>query len=268
MPSPFPGMDPYLEDPAVWPGFHQLFITEMMAALNRQLLPGYYARIEERVYISHDDDPGRRTIIPDVYVHATERRHRPTRARRGSTKVGVLECEPIEVTDLIDQEIHESFVKIISRFSKEVVTIIEMLSPTNKIAGSVGRQQYEKKRVQVMHSTAHWIELDLLREGVPTIARDVYPRCEYTVHLSRATDRRRATLWPIRLEHRLPRIPIPLMGDEPDAQLELQSVLDSVYDRAVYSVDLDYTNEPTPPLRPDLAKWSHKLLKQKKLRRA
>ena len=265
MPSPFPGMDPYLEDPTVWPGFHNKFVSELEAALTQLLLPNYYARCEERVYISTDIDPGRRAIIPDLHIVTTAARPR-TRSvvKAGTTAVAM--CEPVEVTVLLEQEVRESFVKVFSRRTKEVVTVIEVLSPTNKIAGSVGRDQYEAKREGVMRSDTHWVELDFLRDGVPTIARDLYPPCQYTVHVSRANRRQSATVWPIRLEERLPRIPIPLKGDDPDAHVELQPVLDTVYDRSVYSVDLDYTQDPVPPLPPALAKWANKLLKKKKLR--
>lgn len=265
MPSPFPGMDPYLEDPAVWPGFHNKLVSEMETALTQNLLPNYYARSEERVYITTDLDPGRKVIIPDVHIVPSDMRSRPKRPTV-SASTSVLECEPIEITMLIDQEIHEPFVKILSRHSKEVVAIIEILSPTNKVVGSVGREQYLAKREDALRSRTHWVEIDLLRLGVPTIARDLYPPCEYTIHISRANRRRRATVWPIRLAHRLPRIPIPLKGDDPDAHLELQPIFDAVYDRSVYSVDIDYTEDPNPPLSAELAKWANKLLKQKKLR--
>jgi len=260
-------MDPYLEDPAVWPGFHHKFVSEMETALNRSLLPDYLARIEERVYITTDRDPGRKTIIPDVHVIPSDKRSRPKRTN-GGISGAVLECEPVEITMLIDEEIREPFVKIVSRQSKEIVAIIELLSPTNKVVGSVGREQYLAKRDDALRSRTHWVEIDLLRAGTPTIPRDLYPSCEYTIHISRVSRRKRLTVWPIRLENRLPRIPIPLKSDDSDAHLELQPVFDSVYDRSVYSVDLDYTQNPTPPLPPELAKWSNKLLKQKKLRKA
>lgn len=265
MPSPFPGMDPYLEDPHRWPGFHNKFVSELETALTELLLPNYYADSEERVYVSTEGDPGRKTFIPDVRIVPTGKKGRSKRPR-ASSSIAVLECEPVELTTMFEEEVHEPFVKIIERNSKQVVTVIEILSPTKKVPGSTGREQYTAKREDVLQSSTHWVEIDLLRAGEPAIARELYPACEYTIHISRVNRRPGGTVWPIRLEHRLPRIPIPLKGDDPDMQFELQPVFDAVYDRGFYGVKIDYSQNPTPPLPPALVKWANKLLKQKKLR--
>src|SRR4051812_27343466 len=98
MPSPFPGMDPYLEEPAVWPGFHNKFINEVEVALTHLLLPKYFARSEERVYVSTTVDPGRKTIVPDVHLVSTGRKMRPVRSKGAAgTATAVLECEPVEI---------------------------------------------------------------------------------------------------------------------------------------------------------------------------
>lgn len=267
MPSPFPGMDPYLEDPAVWPGFHHDLASEIMAGLNRLLLPAYIAKVEQRVYVSTEGDPGRRTIIPDAFIIPASRKYRPKPVKK-SGGAAVLECEPVEVIMGLEEEVREAFVTIAARKTKQVVAVFEILSPTNKVPGSEGRQLYLAKREAVLLSQTHWIELDLLRSGEPSITPDQHPACEYTIHISRADLRPKATLWPVRLENSLPRIPIPLKGDDPVLQFELQPVFNSAYDRGGYAYDLDYSREPVPPLRPDLAKWTHKLLKLKKLRRA
>jgi hypothetical protein len=258
-------MDPYLEDPAIWPGVHNKLAGEMEAALNLLLLPAYYADIEERVYISDEEDPGRRAIIPDVRVLPTgggTRVKRTTPTGAGGTMV----CEPVEITTLLDDEIHEPFVKVIERNSREVVTVIEILSPTNKVAGSRGREQYTQKRADVLRSGARWIEIDLLREGEAVVARERYPESEYTVHVSRVNRRPKGTVWPIRLQQQLPSSPIPLTGTDPDVELDLQKVFTAVYDRGAYAFKVDYRQDPVPPLTPGLAKWANKLLKQKKLR--
>lgn len=68
MPSPFPGMDPNLEAPELFPDLHHGLISEIQAALNGRLRPAYHSMVEERVYISDENDPGREAIIPDVAV--------------------------------------------------------------------------------------------------------------------------------------------------------------------------------------------------------
>jgi hypothetical protein len=237
MPSPFPGMDPYLEDPPHWPGVHLQLISEIQAALNRVLLPRYFAAAEDRVYVSDEDDPGRAVIDPDGTVTLPR-----------------------------EEEVHEPYLQVVERASQQVVTVIEVLSSANKVGGARGRTEYTAKRSDVLASETNWVEIDLLRAGEPILARELYPECEYTVHVSRASQRPKAVVWSIRLQQRLPGIPIPLKGKEPDAELDLQAVVAGTYERGAFGVRLDYAAEPVPPLSTEVAKWANKLLKQKKLR--
>jgi hypothetical protein len=267
MPSPFPGMDPYLEHPAGWMGFHNALVVEMMAALNQQLMPAYYADSEERVYISTEGDPGRKAIVPDIKVIRTGKKAKPVGAAAArKSSAGVAVCEPIDVTTLIDVEIHEPYLTVIHRESGRVVTVIEVVSPANKVAGATGRESYLGKRTAAQQAGINWVEIDLLRDGVPLFFRDVYPPSDYYVFMSKLTGRSRSLLWPIRIQERLPEILIPLGGNDPDAKLDLQPLLDTVYDRGPYSVKLKYKADPPPPLPPELAKWADALLRKKKLR--
>ena len=267
MPSPFPGMDPYLEHPAGWMGFHNALIVEMSAALNGQLMPAYYADSEARVYISTEGDPGRKAIVPDIKVIRTGKKAKPTAtAPARKPPAGVAVCEPIDVTTLIDAEIQEPYLTVTHRESGRVVTVVEVISPTNKVAGATGRESFLKKREDAQKGGVNWLEIDLLRDGVPLFVRDVYPPSEYYVFMAKLTGRSRSLLWPIRLQERLPEILIPLGGNDPDVKLDLQPLLDTVYDRGPYRVKLKYKAEPTPPLPPELAKWADALLRKKKLR--
>jgi hypothetical protein len=175
-------------------------------------------------------------------------------------------CEPVTVTTLLDDEVREPYLTVLERASGRVVTVIEVLSPTNKVAGSVGRAVYTAKRSEVLRSETNWVEIDLLREGVPVFAREGYPECEYLVHVSKRAGRPKGLVWPIRLHQRLPEIFVPLAGKDPDARLDLQPLLDTVYDRGPYAVKLNYRKDPVPPLPPDLAAWADGLLRKKKLR--
>ena len=240
MPSPFPGMDPYLEEPGLWPDVHHGLISELQAELNRLLRPRYFARVEERVYISDELDPGRSVIVPDLKIQ--ERPDAPP--RRGSsegTPVGL--SEPIVVTTLIDDEIHEPYLKIVDRENRSVVTIVEILSPTNKHPGSYGQRSYREKRHDVMNSPSHFVEIDLLRGGARITIREPLPPCDYLVHISRAEDRPEGRLWPIHLPDRLPAVRIPLRNPE-ETWLDLQRVLDQTYDRAGYDLEIDYRRNP------------------------
>jgi hypothetical protein len=141
-----------------------------------------------------------------------------------------------------------------------------LLSPANKRPGSEGWKSFVEKRDEVMGSSANWVEIDLLRAGLSLELRKRLDPHEYFVHVSPVELRPKGRVWPIRLQDRLPTIRIPLRSPDPDAPLDLQQALDAVYERGAYDLKVDYTQEPVPPLPPELAKWSHKLLKQKKLR--
>lgn len=160
MPSPFPGMDPYLEHPLLWPDVHHGLISEMQAVLNRQLRPKYHVRVEERVYISDENDPGRKAIIPDLKVRTTESSIAPSFSESNTSNAAV--AEPIVLTTLIEDEIHEARLEVIDHEQRAVVTVIEILSPTNKIVGSRGRASYEQKRVEVMQSPSHFVDCEKL----------------------------------------------------------------------------------------------------------
>src|SRR5262249_37762320 len=166
MPSPFPGMDPYLEAPWIWPDVHHELISEIRAALNPALRPRYVARVELRVYISDDDDPGREALVPDLRV---ERGPRRNGAKPSKTEPAPSVTEPLIVPTLMDEEIEEAFLKIIHVESEALVTLIEVLSPTNKIRGSRGRKSFMEKRHEIMNTEVHWVEVDLLRAGVPSV---------------------------------------------------------------------------------------------------
>jgi hypothetical protein len=257
-------MDPYLENPRLWPDVHHGIISVTSETLNRQLRPKYYVRIEERVYISDEDDPGRSVIIPDLRIAEC-----PGQEKQALQPQGVPTPEvpkPVVITTLIDDEIHEARLAVIDREKRQVVTAIEVVNPTNKVAGSRGQASYLQKRQEVMRSPSHLVEIDLLRQGVPIRIREDLPPCDYLVHVSRKEHRPKSWLWPIRLPQHLPVVSIPLRQGDPDAKLDLQSVLTTVYDRAAYDMSINYRSEPVPPLSAEWEEWAHHLLQEKELR--
>lgn len=142
MPSPFPGMDPYLEKPSRWPNVHHELISEIRAQLNRELGPRYYAEIQERVYISSGDDPGRSILIPDVQVSSRSTGHRPSMpAVPGG---GVEIAEPLVIETLINEEVRQPYVEIIHVEDRKVITVIEVLSPDNKSARAQGLKSFRE----------------------------------------------------------------------------------------------------------------------------
>ncbi len=268
MPSPFPGMDPYLEKPSRWPGVHHNFITVAQGLLTSQLRPKYIVRVEERVYIADEyDDPRRRQFrIPDVEVAVRSEWENTGFKPDGGELESPDDLEPVVATTWFEEEIHQAFLNVIDVESRDVVTVIEILSPTNKIPGAHGRESYDRKFQEVMYSTSHLVEIDLLRgsRNVP-LPRTIGPH-EYLIHISRKGVRPRGHLYPLRLPRRLRPIPIPLKKGDPDARLDLQALIEQTYDRAGYDLEIDYKQEPEPPLSADMAAWADQLLRSKGLR--
>lgn len=129
MQSPFPGMDPYLESPSLWPDVHHELLSVSRELLNRRLRPQYHVRVEERVYISDENDPGRKAIIPDLKVIETGYLHRD---RKAAIEASTAVVEPLILTTLIDDEIHEARLEVINTQENTVVTVIELLSPRTR----------------------------------------------------------------------------------------------------------------------------------------
>jgi len=255
-------MDPYLESPAIWPDVHHELISEIRGALNPSLRPAYVARVELRVYISDEDDPGREAIIPDVRIEKPKRNGSRKRKNGAATAI----AEPLIVPFLIDSEIEEARVEIKHLASGKLVTVIEVLSPTNKIRGARGRTSFMEKREQTLASDVHWVEIDLLRGGAPSVTRPPLRPSDYRVLVSSAQERFKARYWPVSVREPLPVIGIPLRDPDPDVPLDLGAVLRTAYERGAYDLSIDYTRKPDPPLRGEGARWADALLRQRGLR--
>jgi hypothetical protein len=259
MPSPFPGMDPYLEAPEIWPDVHHNLISGIQEALNPHLRPRYVARVELRIYISDDDDPGRTALVPDVRVETSPRRKG---AKKPTAATTLAVTEPLIVPTLVDEEIEEAFLKIIQVESEALVTVIEVLSPTNKIRGSRGRASFMAKRRDLLDSEVHWVEIDLLRGGVPSVTDPPLRPSDYRILVSRADQRTRTRFWPVDVRQPLPVIGIPLRGKDPEVPLDLGAVFRTVYDWAAYDMTVDYRKEPQPPLEGEDASWAKELVRK------
>jgi hypothetical protein len=157
-------------------------------------------------------------------------------------------------------EKREALLVIRARETREVVTVMELLSPTNNVRGADGFREYQKKRESVLQSSAHLVELDLLRGGqrLPTLGG--LPEGDYYALVCRRERRPRAEVYAWTLRDRLPAIPVPLSAGDPDVDLDLQQVFTTTYDRAAYEDSVDYEAELRPPVRADDAAWFHELL--------
>lgn len=252
MPSPFPGMNPYLEQPDTWEDFHQNLITEAQHALGGQVGPNYLVKIETRLSIHELDDEERR-FVGRADVSVTEHPGATGLATTSSPTVAA----PMELV-LPSAEIRrESFLEIRDRRDRRVVTVLELLSPANKTRGA-DHDAYVGKRRALLASHTHLVEIDLRRGGVRPDPPEL-PSCDYYVLVSRYEDRPRVGVWPLSVRDRLPLIPIPLTEPDPDVTLDLQALLHRVYDAADYGKYI-YGEAPQPPLTPADAEWARQFV--------
>lgn len=249
----FPGMDPYLEDPQLWPGVHSALVVYLRDQLQPLLRPRYIAAIDDRVFVEGPD----REIVPDVWLRQTGQP-----ARAAATAVAVADADEPVVVQVPDLEIHESYIEILDRHSgQNVVTVIEVVSPTNKSTGP-GRDSYRQKQREVLGSTAHLVEIDLLRTGqhvlaVPERAARNHGPYDYLVCVNRAQPPRDLyDLYPRRLKDRLPRIRIPLADDDPDVPLDVQAAIAKVHEAGSYDDRIDYASACQPPLETEDQTWA------------
>lgn len=252
MPSPFPGMNPYLETPGVWDMAHSQIINEIQHHLTAQVRPRYFVRLETRIYVHEPDGNGNGYVgDADVGVRIS------TPPQPGPVAVASL-TPPLYATLPAWYEIEKSkYLEIHDRRGNDVVAVIELLSPSNKYSGP-DREQYLAKRREVLRSRAHLIELDLLRGG-PRLPPMPEPDCDYCAFVSRVEERPRVGIWHWTLRDAIPLIPIPLRAPDSDAQLDLKAVIDRVYDDGGYAEDI-YRTAPEPRLAPDDAAWAAQFL--------
>jgi hypothetical protein len=265
MASPFPGMDPYLEHPARWPGVHLGLIATIRVMLNAVLPDRYVADAGERLYLV---EPGR-SIYPDALV--IERA--AVRPPRSGAAVAAAASDPPWLIISEPEEMREPFIQVVlSDDPGEVVAVIEVLSPANKTAGHVGREKYRTKQRELLNSPVHLLEVDLLRQGEHTVGAPLtdlarHGTWDYMVCLHRGGRGWEHEVWPATLRRRLPRVSVPLSAGDSDVTLDLQTVLERCYDDNAYGRRLDYREEPVPPLNKDDTEWSDALLREAGLRR-
>jgi hypothetical protein len=276
MPSPFPGMDPWLEAADIWPDFHDSFAAEIRAVLNATLPPPYYARLQMRPEIGVvEDESGeayQRRVVPDVTVVESRR------AARGEAATAAAVMPRTEVSDHLkitvpDQEGRHLSVEVRDpRRRHRLITFIEIVSPANKTAGE-DRESYLEKHTEVFASDASLIEIDLLRGGQrlvpnPLVKRKLNklkPPPNYLVLVNRAWTRGEGAgewdVFAISLRQMLPVIAVPLRVNEAEIPLDLQHVFNRAYDAGPYQRGaVDYSSPPHPRLAETDYAWARERL--------
>lgn len=225
-------MDPRIET-QLWHDFHSNMIVSIQSWLMPQLLPKYAAQIEERVYVEHTEPiPVRQVFRPDIAIHIE------SESKEGVSPAHAAVAEPVILTLPMPTELRERYIAIVSLPSRELVTVIELLSPTNKRAGADGRREYLRKREQILQSAVHLVEIDLLLQGerLPTV--EPLPEGDYYAFVSRSESRPAIAVYRWRREEPMPTIPIPLLLEDGEVFLNLQAVYEQTYTRARYDARL------------------------------
>lgn len=261
MPSPFPGMDPYLEDPEIWSGFHHHLAVDLVAQLNPVIAPKYFADVDiytvsEEITLvtkSHRTVPDtgiyQRTATPTAVQAPTTTQ---TNGGRHSTVVA-----PVLRPVVLPIQTKLRAVRVYLTESGQLVTSVELLSPYNKRPGK-GLNTYRNKRQKLLQSPVHLIEIDLLRGGTrpgPEVETPALGE-EYILLLNREPPhlQRVSEIWPVALDDELPRLPVPLLSPDDDVTIDLRAALDASYARAGYEWRIDYSKPiPQPALRPAMA---------------
>lgn len=254
MPSPFPGMDPYLEG-SEWTSVHTVLAVEIARQLTPRLLPHYIARAEKRYVVTTLDpmeDVGISSIYPDASI--AEQSH----VLRAGPATATGAVAPLTMATVVPKRIAQVWVEIRDAANRQLVTAIEILSPTNKQVE--GRAEYLECRKRLLLSAAHLIEIDLLRRGQRLPMQQPLPSVPYFVFVGRADRRPLTDVWPITLTQTLPSIGVPLLAGDADVPLNLQAALSAVYDDGAYAASIDYSRPPEIPLSDDDRAWAQQVV--------
>jgi Protein of unknown function (DUF4058) len=248
----FPGMDPWLEHPTVWPDVHSSLITAIRDALTPVLAPRYFVGVQSRVTLVTGLDVDL-LYRPDASVHALELGRTVNEPRVALIERPVV--TPIPVTVAVDDRIEDTYLEIREPPNHKLVTAIEVLSPWNEKT-EAARQEYLTKRTNLFRARVSVIEIDLLRAGAPMPLEDAPAPSDYRILICRRGVSSRADLYSFNWRTPIPPIPIPLLPGETEPTLDLNSVLLALIDRARYDLVIDYSQPPSPRLRPEDEAWA------------
>ena len=248
--SPFPGMDPYLEGPDLWPDVHNRLMNLFAEQLGDLLAPKYVAELNTQIVIDSfgDISPETASVLPDVTI-IQPRMIRESRAE--STAIAA----PLRLRVPLPLPTRLVTIYIRHRETAKLVAVLELLSPVNKRPGA-GRQAYLEKRATFLETSIHLIEIDLLRKWPRMPLEGRLPASDYLAMVCNMYERPNCDVWPILLRDPLPLLPIPLLRPDPPVQLDLNQALRTAYRRAHYDLRVDYRSECDPPLAAADAEWA------------
>lgn len=245
MPSPFPGMNPYLEQPEFWSDFHNQLVAALARSLVPLLIPRYRVVTDKWIYKINDAS----TIAigrPDVAVQQS----RANRTIAASGTVSAALAQPIQVMVPLSEEVQQPYLQVRDAATQAVITTVEVLSPANK--HGEGRRKYQLKRQQILESSTHLVEIDLLRDGEPLPLANQANQLQamqshYRILVSRAQTRPTADLYPFDLNDAIPLFPLPLRPEDPEVVVDLRTIITDLYEQLGYDYFIDYRDSPPSP---------------------
>jgi hypothetical protein len=253
-------MDPYLEQ--FWGELHQTMINRSRAAIQKQLPADLVARVDERIVVEPADSFSRK-IIPDIRVVEKALRERPEL----HTTNGIAVAEPMVVHIVQDEPERQGFIEIIDVGSGwRVVTVIEVLSPSNKVRGP-GRDLYLRRQEELRQGGVSLVEINLNRTGshVLMVPLNRIPEGQLTPYaacIRRTWKTFNLEYYRLPMRERLPAIAIPLRPEDSYVPLDRQAILDECCEEGRYFEDIDYGKDANPPLTGDDARWADDLLRE------
>ena len=263
MPSPFPGMDPYIEACGLWGDFHSTLIAETHRALSAVLPQGYVARTGKRSYLvlAETEENAASHFEPDVSITGPRARSTGSPKKETGSASRTVEAQPLSLRAFVETEFVEKFIDVYElRPQRRLVTSIEVLSPSNKKRRSPGWKKYLRKRQALLLGKANLIEIDLLRGGTRMPMLDPLPDSPYYLLVAREESAPRCQVWRAYFDRPLPALVVPLSKPDADLTLPLQTLIDGIYEQSRYREDIDYTQPLVSPLTAEETAWLTKRL--------
>ena len=258
--NPFPGMNPYLESEGIWPDFHNELISQLRSALTAQLPGRYHVSLQQRTEVAPPlgPAPDLALIIPDALVTgepASSLLDAPSEATATATAVAAPPEEATAVRVRMPREVRVTWLRVEAMPKRDVVTIVEVLSPTNKAPGT-GRLQYIRKREAISASYVNLVEIDLLRRGQPMPLETPPPSSDYRVLVCRGLEHPSALLYPFTVQQAVPKFPLPLLPDDDELEVDLGAIINAMHHTARYGQVARYHEPPPEPaFAPEVAEW-------------
>jgi hypothetical protein len=271
VPSPFPGMDPFLEVNPRWKSFHAWF----MRKLAEQTLPkaqelGCWIDVERSVY--QREPSGEIVLIGEPDQMVGDDAWSSARIEPVGRNGGVAVLEPKAINEVVLdpatlERVKQDYlvVRELGQFPR-VMAVVEVLSPGNKEGSYVPK--YREKRQRFLTSRAHFMEIDLLRDG-DNPSRQLFPHLpasSYFIFVARKTALgRNEEGYPLSLRDPLPIVALPIGPRRPDLPLDLATAFRSAYDLSIRPGSIHYEEEaiPAPPLSTADAEWVNQLIRKR-----